>query len=147
MGYGTVRHRAHAGQMEELFVNGHETRTFTHTRPLTYEMFWAAFSPLPTRRLSWVTHATSRCALPCSGYLKPTSGVGGLPSFTRRKCISDNCDLSNSFVRLCPSAWETADFPCGRVGHSRMPGPGPARPLYSALHVDSNLCLLTWPAR
>lgn len=52
MGYGTVRHRAHAGQMEELFVNGHETRTFTHTRPLTYEMFWGGFlsssyAPLP----------------------------------------------------------------------------------------------------
>lgn len=52
MGYNTVRHRAHAGQMEALFVNGHETRTFTHTRPLTYEMFWGGFlsssyAPLP----------------------------------------------------------------------------------------------------
>jgi SAM-dependent methyltransferase len=52
MGHNTVRHRSHAGQMEELFVNGHETCSFTHTRPLTYEMFWGGFlsssyAPLP----------------------------------------------------------------------------------------------------
>jgi len=52
MGYNTVRHRAHAGQMEALFVEGHEKRSFTHTRPLTYEMFWGGFlsssyAPLP----------------------------------------------------------------------------------------------------
>ncbi len=63
MGHNTVRHRAHAGQMEALFVNGHETRTFTHTRPLTYEMFWGGFlsssyAPLPGEpRYEAVQHA------------------------------------------------------------------------------------------
>lgn len=52
MGYNTVRHRAHAGQMATLFVHGHKTSTFNHTRPLTYEMFWGGFlsssyAPLP----------------------------------------------------------------------------------------------------
>lgn len=52
MGYQTLTHRAHANELETLFANGRELRTFTHTRELDFDMLWggflsASYAPLP----------------------------------------------------------------------------------------------------
>lgn len=52
MGYHTVRHRSHEGDLELLFTRGYEFRGFIQTRALDYEMFWggflsASYAPLP----------------------------------------------------------------------------------------------------
>ncbi len=52
MGYHFVRHRSHEGDMELLFTDGHEERTFSQTRELDYDTYWGGFlsssyAPLP----------------------------------------------------------------------------------------------------
>jgi SAM-dependent methyltransferase len=52
LGYNTLTHRAHAGDLDTLFQNGRGLRTFTHTRPLDFETLWggflsASYAPLP----------------------------------------------------------------------------------------------------
>lgn len=52
MGYHTVTHRSHDGDMDTLFAHGREFRSFTHQRPLDFEAFWggflsASYAPLP----------------------------------------------------------------------------------------------------
>jgi SAM-dependent methyltransferase len=53
MGYHVVTHRAHAGDVEALFVDGFETRTFHHARELDFDALWggflsASYAPLPS---------------------------------------------------------------------------------------------------
>lgn len=43
MGYHLVTHRAHAGEIETLFANGHQVRTFTYSRPLNFDTLWGGF--------------------------------------------------------------------------------------------------------
>ncbi len=52
MGYHAVTHRAHAGDLDAFYLNGRETRIFSHSRPLDFDMFWggflsASYAPLP----------------------------------------------------------------------------------------------------
>ncbi len=53
LGYTTVTHRTHSGDLATLFANGHEFRTFTHRRPLDFAALWggflsASYAPLAT---------------------------------------------------------------------------------------------------
>ncbi|MBP6015499.1 MAG: class I SAM-dependent methyltransferase [Candidatus Promineofilum sp.] len=43
LGYTTVTHRAHAGDLAMLFANGHESRTFSHHRTLDFAALWGGF--------------------------------------------------------------------------------------------------------
>lgn len=43
LGYNTLTHRAHAGDLDTLFQNGRELRAFTHTRPLDFATLWGGF--------------------------------------------------------------------------------------------------------
>jgi ubiquinone/menaquinone biosynthesis C-methylase UbiE len=52
MGYLDVRHRSHAGDIDALFINGRELRTFPHRRSVDFETLWGGFlsssyAPLP----------------------------------------------------------------------------------------------------
>lgn len=52
MGYHFVNHRSHGDDVNALFVNGYETRTFMQSRPMDYDTFWGGFlsssyAPLP----------------------------------------------------------------------------------------------------
>ena len=53
IGYTTVTHRTHAGDLATLFANGHEFRSFAHQRPLDFAALWGGFlslsyAPQPT---------------------------------------------------------------------------------------------------
>jgi len=43
MGYTTVTHRSHDGDMDSLFINGREFRSFTHTRRMDFITLWGGF--------------------------------------------------------------------------------------------------------
>lgn len=43
LGYTTVRHRAHDGDMDALFTRGREFRSFSHTRRMDFATFWGGF--------------------------------------------------------------------------------------------------------
>lgn len=43
MGYTTVTHRSHDGDMDSLFINGREFRSFTHTRQMDFATLWGGF--------------------------------------------------------------------------------------------------------
>lgn len=52
MGYHVVTHRSHAGDLDTMFANGCELRSFTQARPMDYETFWggflsASYAPVP----------------------------------------------------------------------------------------------------
>lgn len=52
LGYNVVTHRAHSGDLDALFLNGREVRSFSHSRPLDFEALWggflsASYAPLP----------------------------------------------------------------------------------------------------
>jgi SAM-dependent methyltransferase len=52
LGYNVVNHRAHSGDLDALFLNGHEFRSFSHSRPLAFVALWggflsASYAPLP----------------------------------------------------------------------------------------------------
>jgi len=43
MGYTTVTHRSHDGDMDSLFTHGREFRSFTHTRRMDFGTLWGSF--------------------------------------------------------------------------------------------------------
>jgi hypothetical protein len=52
MGYTVVNHRAHSGDLDTLFPNGCEYRSFNHSRLLDFATLWggflsASYAPLP----------------------------------------------------------------------------------------------------
>lgn len=52
MGYHDVNHRSHAGDLDTLFGDNRQFRSFTHQRQLDFDTFWggflsASYAPLP----------------------------------------------------------------------------------------------------
>lgn len=43
MGYTTVTHRSHDGEMDALFTNGRQFRVFAHTRRMDFATLWGGF--------------------------------------------------------------------------------------------------------
>lgn len=43
LGYTTVKHRSHNGDMDDLFSAGREFRAFSHTRRMDFATFWGGF--------------------------------------------------------------------------------------------------------
>ncbi|HRN67929.1 MAG TPA: class I SAM-dependent methyltransferase [Promineifilum sp.] len=43
MGYTTVTHRSHDGDLDTLFINGRKFRSFTHTRRMNFATLWGGF--------------------------------------------------------------------------------------------------------
>lgn len=52
LGYNTLTHRAHAGDLDALFAKGRELRAFRHNRRMDFDTLWggflsASYAPLP----------------------------------------------------------------------------------------------------
>jgi SAM-dependent methyltransferase len=67
LGYNAVTHRAHAGDLDALFLNGRAFRSFSHARPLDFEALWggflsASYAPLPDDPRYEAMHKALRAA-------------------------------------------------------------------------------------
>jgi hypothetical protein len=79
LGYNAVTHRAHAGDLDALFLNGREFRSFSHSRLLDFEALWggflsASYAPLPGEPRYEMMRQALRSAF-------ETHQVGGLVKF------------------------------------------------------------------